>query len=312
MKIYYLLVSIVIAIFGTVYWYQSTASVCPVPLEYRLGDIDSGFGLSDEQVLEHIAKAESVWEDAANRELFIYNEQAEMPINLIFDERQEFANTEEEKREDLDYRYSESKSLKLAIDKLTSEYDSLIDSYNSQAVAYEVRLNEYNNVVAKYNDEGGAPEEVYEELKSERNELNNVADSLNEIQEKISELATEINQLGDRGNTLMNSYNEDVKEYNLEYGEPREFTQGDYKGDSINIYKFSSDNELHKVLAHEFGHALGLDHVEGTSSLMYYLLGDTSESPTLSSEDLEVYYAMCGTYETFSQKLRRIIRDLIN
>lgn len=312
MKSYYLPIFIVIPIVSVIYWYQATASVCPVPLEYRLGDVDSAFELSDKQVLQYIAEAESVWEKAVNRELFVYNQQAKLPVNFIYDERQEFANTEEDKREDLDYRYSESEMLKLSIEKLTNDYDSLVNSYNSQAADYEVRLNEHNQEVIRYNNNGGAPQGVYEELEADRLELVEEASSLNETQEKISDLAAKINKLSEKGNALIDSYNKEVNEYNLEYGEPREFTQGDYKGDSINIYKFSTENELNKVLAHELGHALGLGHVEGTSSLMYYLLGDTSGVPTLTTEDLDAYYEICGTSETFSQSLRRMIRNLIN
>ena len=78
------------------------------------------------------------------------------------------------------------------------------------------------------------------------------------------------------------------------------------------MYKFSNDAEVVTVLAHEFGHALGLGHVEGPSSLMYYLLDEVTTVPELSEDDRAAYQAVCGDAESFAQWVRRQIRQLIN
>lgn len=294
-----------------VYWYKTTGYICPIPLHYSLGEIDESFNLSEEEAKRLVVKAESYWEESVRRELFIYDESADFTINFKFDERQEFANDEENQEELLDSERLESKEIKDAVAKLQTEYQKLSEAYEVQVTDYESKLSAYNQKVNKYNDRGGAPEDVFSELEVERDELSEQSENLNNTGSELNEFVNEINRLGDRGNSLVNTYNQKVSEYNIKFGLEREFTQGDYQGDHINVYKFSSEEELLSVLSHEFGHALGIGHVDGEYSLMYYLLEDTHTEPSLSVDDLNSYYEVCGQTESFGQIMRRTIRDFL-
>ncbi|USN89062.1 MAG: matrixin family metalloprotease [Candidatus Nomurabacteria bacterium] len=293
------------------YWYQSTAAICPAPLAYRIGEVDTSFGITREKALEYALEAETKWEQAIGRDLFTYNETADFPIHFIYDERQELADTEASERAVLDAQREESESVILTVEKLQAEHHKLSQSYDAKLADYEARLEAYNTEVNRYNDRGGAPADVYEGLESERVELRDDADELAKTAAQLNDLAANINKLGKRGNDLVADYNTQVTAYNEEYGFSREFTQGDYQGDSIHIYKFSNENELVKVLMHEFGHALGIDHVAGESSVMYYLLENPEVVPKLSEEDLAAFELVCGYEETTSQRIRRIIRELL-
>lgn len=308
---YFILLILSVAI-GTTYWYQSTASTCPAPLSYKIGDIDTSFNLSPEEALSFAVQAETYWENAAERELFKYDEKSKFTIDFIFDERQESANSEALQRNFLDKKWDESEEVRMTVEGLQADYKSLSDSYENEVGSYEARLESYNIKVNKYNDRGGAPSDIYKELEVERLELSQESEGLNQKAKDLNNLASDINRLSERGNRLVNKYNQEVEKYNSEFGFAREFTQGDYHEDSIRIYKFSSDEEVVTVLAHEFGHALGINHVEGDSSLMYYLLGNTEDMPTLSEEDIAALIEVCGEVETLGQKIRRIIRDLLN
>lgn len=311
MRSSYLITLLIVLIGAGTYWYQSTAAICPAPLAYRLGDIDPSFDLTREQALAHVREAEAVWENETQRELFRYDDTAEFTVDFIFDERQATANSEEAQREALDTQRSKSEEVLQTVESLQAQYQSLSASYESRVVEYEERLDEYNAEVNQYNDRGGAPADVFTKLEQEREGLNDEADKLTRTASELSQLAAKINTLGERGNELVETYNEGVNQYNSEFGFAHEFTQGDYQGGKIHVYKFSNEAEVITVLAHEFGHALGIDHVEGDSSLMYYLLEDTSKSPILSGEDLAAYVAVCGTAETFEQKVRRAIREVL-
>lgn len=300
--------SLVVA--GT-YWYQSTAYICPTPLEYRLGNLDEQFGISSTTAREYIARAESYWEEATGRNLFIYNEDAEFTIDFVFDQRQEDANEQEISRANLDAKWVESEEVKSTIETLQAGYDELAREHKSDIENYEQRLTAYNERVTQYNDQGGAPADVFAELEQERETLNRLSSQLNETASELNQIAAEINQLGERGNQLVDRYNQEVKNYNERFGHAGEFTQGDYQGDTINIYKFSSENEVVTVLAHEFGHALGLDHVEDETALMYYLLEDPNSLPELSTADLQLFNEVCGQEDTLAHEVRRIIRNLL-
>jgi uncharacterized protein YukE len=312
MRSSYLIALCVTALFGVVvFWYQNTAAICPAPLAYRIGEIDPEFNITKDQALAYAKQAEAVWENQAKRELFEYDEKAILPIHFLYDDRQATADSEVAQRRDLDVQKEKSEEVQRTLSTLQTEYDKLTAVYTDRAAAYETKLQAYNTEVNKYNDRGGAPPDIFAQLEEDRKKLSYEADELNTLSAELAALAEQINTLVEEGNSLVNEYNEAVSVYNQSYGFAREFTQGDYQGDEINIYKFSSDAEVITVLAHEFGHALGLGHVEGSSSLMYYLLGATNEKPTLSSEDSASYGAVCGEVESFAQKSRRLIREVL-
>ena len=306
------LVVLVLTLAGAgTFWYKSTAAICPAPLTYRVGQIDSHFDLDTEAAKQHLAKAEGVWEESAGRELFIYDEKSTFVVDFIFDERQAEADIETTEQKTLDTKKSENDGLVKTIEGLQKEYDSLSESYKKKVSSYEARLTSYNDRVNSYNDQGGAPGDVFSELERERVSLNSESTQLSKKADELTGLANKINELSERGNELVGQYNEEVVEYNKKFGYAREFTQGDYQGERINVYKFSDDAELLAVLTHEFGHALGLEHVEGESSVMYYLLKNTTDAPTLSKEDKDAFVAQCGSGEEWPHRIRAIIRTLL-
>jgi len=294
---------------GITYWYQTTAAICPVPIHYRIGEVNESFELTHEQVLDYVQKAEFVWEDAVKRDLFVYDENADFTIDFVYDERQEQANEEQTQRQQLDAKLTENERILKIVEELQTEYQKLSDTYKTRLADYEDRLNKYNAEVGKYNDRGGAPADVFAELETERVSLESEERELSRLTDDLNDFVTKINELSDRGNDLINTYNREVNQYNKEFGFRGEFTQGDYHDGQIRIYTFSEENELLQVLAHEFGHALGLGHIDDEASLMYYLLQDVSQPPALSSDDLTSYYTTCGAEETFEQRVRRVIRN---
>lgn len=296
---------------GSVYWYQTEANVCPAPIYYRVGELNESFSISYEEAVYFALEAEKIWEEKSGRELFIYDEKSEFTIDYIFDERQAEANQEELWRIELDNKRAENEKVLKLVESLQLEYESLLNNYKNKTEVYEANLTEYNQKVKKYNDRGGAPSDIYKELEEERLDLEREANELNQTSNNLNKLVSDINELSERGNKLVADYNEEVNRYNEEFGYKREFTQGDYQGGKIHIYKFSSENELIKVLVHEFGHALGIDHVEDESSVMYYLMEDIQSEPVLSDYDFEAYLDVCGEEESFSQGLRRNIREFL-
>ena len=97
--------------------------------------------------------------------------------------------------------------------------------------------------------------------------------------------------------------------YNSRFAEAKEFTQGDYTGTAINIYQYDAEDELTIVLAHEFGHALSLDHVLNAHSIMYYFMDEQQVGKGLSTEDIAEFNRICGQKNAFAKGLA-MVREL--
>ena len=158
-------------------------------------------------------------------------------------------------------------------------------------------LQVHNAEVERWNEQGGAPERVYEKLTEDKEDLAEKQEKLNTLAVELNKLVKQINKIGDQGNLLVNNYNEVVDVYNDVFNEDKEFTQGDYQGDSINIYQYDSNDELVVVLAHEFGHALSIDHVEGKESVMYHLMEEQDVAGGITDYDKEAFITTCGDNE---------------
>lgn len=300
MRIGILFLVLATTLFGSGYWYRAIDPVCRTPVYYRIGNVDSRFG-TDEETLKLLAqKAERVWEDPLSQDLFIYDANAKLPINLIFDERQEQSDRERELKEDLEAKEGMSESVSRQYEALIGEFRTLKKEYESSVVAYEKKLDAYNNIVTEWNRRGGAPPDVIEDLKSEEAMLSKEQASLESRAEKLNALTTKLNAIGAQGNTLIKNYNEVVQEYNEQFAEVHEFTQGDYTRDAIDIYQFNSEDELVIVLAHEFGHALSLGHVENEKSFMYRLMKAQDLGVGITYEDRAEFERVCAEKSIFA------------
>lgn len=277
------------------YWYREVESKCNVPVEYDLGSVDERFGITREEARAAISDAESLWEDATGENLFTYAQGADFTINFVYDDRQELTDVEGEVRTILNTKEEVSVHIREEYDELLGKYSKLQGTYNARVEDYDAALLAYNDEVELWNEKGGAPEGVYTDLEKTKTRLDEESDELNRIAKDLNRLVERINRLGEQGNKVVEDYNEDVSWYNSFFGGEREFTQGDYQGDRINIYQFSSNDELRQVLAHELGHALSLGHVEEEYSIMYHLMEGQLADPRLSIADLGEFHRVCGT-----------------
>ena len=303
-------VALIGVLFFSGWYYYHNAHPCIVPLRYHVGTIDRRYSIDTRETKEIAEAATAVWEKALGRELFTYDESASFGIDFVYDERQARSVEADAEKAALDKKENDSKSVGEQYNTLRQEYEQLKNDYETKVASYNDRLAKFNATVARYNQSGGAPQVQYEELQKTERSLKKEEAALSSDSVKIAKLTESLNVLSARGNTLISEYNEGVVTYNQTYTGGEEFTQGEYHGDGIEIYHFKDKSELKNVLVHEFGHAIGLPHVDGASSIMYYLMDKQPDTSELSDEDLAALNAVCKANDSTSTRFHQFFSSI--
>jgi len=267
---------------------------CTEPVKYSVGGVDPRFNLSEEALRKILLETENIWENPVEKNLFDYDPDAALKVNLIFDERQQGIIEAKESEE----RLADLKSFhQQIIDKhenIEATYRNRLNVFNDRVADYERRVADYNSSVEYWKDKGGATQKAYDELKSQKKYLAKTFDNLNKERKAINDLVNQANSLVESENSTVSNFNELLDTYKSKFGNSTEFDKGVFNGSSIAVFEFKDKNDLRLALTHEFGHVLGISHLQTPKSIMYYLMGEQDlNAPRLSIEDLNALRAAC-------------------
>ena len=244
---------------------------CKKTIYYDLGNIDPRYGLSRDKILSLLEKAEQPWEEEGKYNLFEYRPGADFKINFIFDDRQRRTLALKNLDQTLNTLESERDRQIEKFKSRNRKYNELVARYKKKLAHFQAELKKYNKKVEYWRKQGGAPPEEYKKLSKEYKKLQKEKASLEDDVEEINGLARQINKTIRKEKTIVKKYNDQILTYKTKFGVVKRFEQGKYTGKEINIYEFKNDADLLLTLIHEFGHALGLKHVEDPKAIMYYL-----------------------------------------
>lgn len=229
---------------------------CVQPIYYSIGTFDTKFGISKSEFLAVAERAADLWNQEAGHTVIAYNDTGSLAVNLVYDSRQQATNT--------------SVSIQ--------QQQSQLESEKSQIAALEAT---YKNQQTQY----------YADRSAGANPatLNAEASELNQLESQIQSQITNVNQ-------RIRTVNSTVATYNSTAGQ--DFEEGVYVGTAnpphIDLYEFKNETQLERLIAHEFGHALSLDHDSNVDSIMYP--ENDSTSLTLSAEDKAELHQRCMVF----------------
>ncbi len=310
-KRFYIDIGIVLILLGIAYVYREEASSftrrqylhikpCATPIRYTIGKIDTRFGTSESDVKKDIEKAIAIWEKPIDKDLFVYTtslEDADLSIDFIYDQRQKTTDQLAHINSNITTTQSMYDELNATYKKMTLKYNTDKSKLETMIENYQTAQETYQKEVTYWNSRGGAPEKEHARLEKSRATLAMTHTQIIQKQQVLNSIVEDINQDAATLNEWANTLNLDVKKYNtIGATAEQEFEEGEYistiHSQKIHIYQYSSQTKLIRVLAHELGHALGLDHIENPKAIMYKLNEGVNEE--LTSDDIVELKNLCG------------------
>jgi predicted Zn-dependent protease len=271
---------------------------CQKPLTYKIQQFDPQFNISQENFLDALKQAENIWEAPLGINLFEYAPNGKIDVSLIYDYRQKTTQALSSINKQISSSKQEYDNLKRVYSDLKKEYEIKNNILNSLTTEFQKEKLAFDAKIKSWNTKGGAPKEIYNQLNLEKQTLQQKIDEINQKSAEINNLISKINETASNLNVMAKNLNITVDTYNtIGQNTPREFNEGIYESDSINqsikIYQFENKQKLIRVLAHEFGHAIGLDHVPQKEAIMYEL--NTSNNMKAVSLEIINLKKICHT-----------------
>lgn len=251
---------------------QSITDPCSKTQTFSIESIDPKFGIATSTVFTYLREASGLWNKAYPNTLLLKQvpEGGDILISFVYDERQRTTIRNERLNRQVREQEEKISTLKNTIVQLQAEYNTQKGILISLENDYTIKLNDYNRRVIALNarNRGASPEEITQ-LEADRQLLDEEHIAINTKIEIVNNLVTQISNYSTTHNNVIHDTNTIVNKINEKSGVS--FEEGVYNQGShtIIIYEYDSALGLKRVLAHELGHAIGLDHVLGKTSIMY-------------------------------------------
>jgi hypothetical protein len=278
------------------------AAPCGQSVKYQLGTIDQQFGMSGQEALAAIRQSVGLWNSAAGTTVIEYGGDTGIPVNFVYDSRERMAQDHAAYAATISQDEVEKKRIDSDVAALQEKLTDARAALSTEESAFKAKQETYNADVARLNGGGGGSDEQIKAFDGYKVQLEQQLAQLKNEQAAINDLVDQENAMIAQHNALVNRANAVISIVNQDVG--KGFVAGLYTINNgraqIDIFAFADRSDLVRLLAHEFGHALGLGHIDNPKSVMAasretgtVSLDTAGEMEELSSDDTTALRGVC-------------------
>ncbi|MDQ3288507.1 MAG: matrixin family metalloprotease [Pseudomonadota bacterium] len=282
---------------------------CGIPIHITMGRVDPRFGFDEATVSRAMKEAAALWQDAAAADMFVWSDHPKaMVVSMQFDERQHNVNQQRSLRGGIDRDRSQLQSRDTALKQWGERIEAARRAHDRLAEAFAQRARAHEADVASWNT--GSPQARTaarrQDIERESAMIQSMGIELQRSQDELNRDIATYNRQAREQQQHADQFRGRVAQYNT-LSSPQPIESGRYsydreRGRRIEVFRAGDYNDLVWILAHELGHAIGLDHLNRTGAVMNELLHDgeiaqrgAAAGPVeLSRVDRRAVVAFCG------------------
>lgn len=264
------------------------------PLTYRTGRVDARFGVDPADFEAAMREAAGQWNRAAGRELLRMDPRGEVDVSLVYDERQSAADRVKALERGLEHSSQGIREGEARLQGLKADLDFRRRGLEADVAAHAARLADWKERLEAARRAQTLTEAAVRVLNRDQEALKAQAEALQLREAEVRELREAYNREVDALNARAARHNqgaEGLQAAGASLG--AEFCGGEFvqegRRKAIAVYFVASRPGLVRVLTHEFGHALGLSHLEAPNAVMHPRTA--KDDPELTPEDVQAIRA---------------------